>query len=94
VACDPHKPPAEEVWEYLRSGATLVQLHTGLIYRGPAVAAMINEGLAGLLERHGAARLQDVIDERQARRPAASAGGDAAAGRLTAVAAGSGSPPS
>jgi dihydroorotate dehydrogenase len=68
VGCDPAKAPAEEVWEYLQLGATLVQVHTGLIYRGPTIAADINRGLMKLLEARGAARLQDVIDELQARR--------------------------
>jgi len=44
---------AEDAYRKLRAGATLVQLYTGLIYRGPTTARDINEGLLALLERDG-----------------------------------------
>ncbi|MFC3265673.1 quinone-dependent dihydroorotate dehydrogenase [Camelimonas abortus] len=37
----------------IRAGATLVQLYTGMIYRGPGVAAAICQGLAQHLQRTG-----------------------------------------
>ena len=64
VGCDPHVHPAEEVWEYLKLGATLVQLHTGLIYRGPAIASMINQGLSQILKREKLPSLQDFLSVR------------------------------
>ena len=44
---------AADAYRKLRAGADLVQLYTGLVYRGPAVARDINEGLLALLERDG-----------------------------------------
>ncbi|MCO5968189.1 quinone-dependent dihydroorotate dehydrogenase [Actinoallomurus soli] len=37
---------ADDAWERLRAGATLVQAYTGLIYGGPLWAHTINRGLA------------------------------------------------
>ncbi|QHS18114.1 quinone-dependent dihydroorotate dehydrogenase [haloarchaeon 3A1-DGR] len=37
----------------IRAGASVVQLYTGLIYKGPSVARDINAGLLELLERDG-----------------------------------------
>lgn len=68
VGCDPGKHPAEEVWEYLKLGASLVQLHTGLIYRGPGIVGMINRGLMHILAREGCRGLQEFLDRRQERR--------------------------
>jgi dihydroorotate dehydrogenase len=61
VGCNPQKSPAEEVWEYLQLGATLVQLHTGLIYRGPGIARAINAGLLKILKEKGIPRLIDAF---------------------------------
>lgn len=44
---------AEGAYEKIRAGASLVQLYTGLIYHGPAIARDINRGLLDLLERDG-----------------------------------------
>ena len=44
---------ARGAYEKIRSGASLVQLYTGLVYEGPGVAKRINEGLLELLERDG-----------------------------------------
>ena len=44
---------AEGAYRKIRAGASLVQLYTGLVYRGPSVAREINEGLVELLEADG-----------------------------------------
>ncbi len=44
---------ADEVWERLEAGATLVQAYTGLIYGGPSWPRRINRGLAARLRREG-----------------------------------------
>jgi len=44
---------AEDAYRKLRAGARLVQLYTGLVYRGPSVAREINRGLLDLLEADG-----------------------------------------
>ncbi|WP_055482573.1 quinone-dependent dihydroorotate dehydrogenase [Sphaerimonospora mesophila] len=44
---------ADDVWERLRAGATLVQGYTGMIYNGPLWAWHINRELSRRLRRHG-----------------------------------------
>lgn len=43
----------EEAYRRLRAGASLVQLYTALVYRGPGLVGEINRGLLRLLERDG-----------------------------------------
>lgn len=50
---------AAGAYRKLRAGASLVQLYTGLVYEGPALARDINRGLLDLLERDG---FDDVAD--------------------------------
>ena len=52
---------AEDAWEKICAGASLIQLYTGFIYEGPGVARRINEGLAEILKRQGFASLDDAI---------------------------------
>ena len=52
---------AEDAWEKICAGASLVQLYTGLIYEGPGLAARMNAGLAELLERHGLKTLDEAV---------------------------------
>ena len=52
---------AEDAWEKIAAGASLVQLYTGFIYQGPRVAQQINEGLAKILEREGFANLDAAV---------------------------------
>ena len=44
---------AEDAWEKITAGASLVQLYTGFIYKGPNIAREINEGLVKILAREG-----------------------------------------
>lgn len=52
---------ADHVWERLRAGASLVQLYSALVYEGPWLAARITADLKRLCDRHGVARLNDII---------------------------------
>ena len=52
---------AEDAWEKISAGASLVQLYTGLIYQGPNIAQQINEGLSPILTREGFANLEAAI---------------------------------
>lgn len=52
---------AEDAWEKIRAGASLVQIYTGLIYQGPGLVKRINRGLVQLLERHGYRSIAEVI---------------------------------
>jgi dihydroorotate dehydrogenase len=52
---------AQDAWEKLRAGASLVQLYTGFVYGGPATPARIAEGLLQRLEATGARSLSEVV---------------------------------
>ena len=52
---------AEDAYEKIRAGASVVQLYTGLVYRGPGIARDINEGLLELLDRDGFASVEDAV---------------------------------
>ncbi|HEX5601415.1 MAG TPA: quinone-dependent dihydroorotate dehydrogenase, partial [Pyrinomonadaceae bacterium] len=52
---------AEDAWEKIAAGASLVQLYTGFIYEGPRIVQQINEGLAKILEREGFANLEEAV---------------------------------
>ena len=52
---------AEDAYKKIRNGASLVQLITGMIYRGPGIVKEINKGLVKLLGRDGFENIKDVI---------------------------------
>jgi dihydroorotate dehydrogenase len=52
---------AEDAWEKISAGASLVQLYTGFIYRGPGIAREINEGLQQILIREGLPNLDAAV---------------------------------
>ena len=52
---------AEDAYRKIRLGASLVQLYTALVYRGPGIVKEILGGLRPLLERDGVRRVADVV---------------------------------
>lgn len=52
---------AEDAWQRIAAGASLVQLYSALVYEGPWLAQRIVDGLAGLLDRSGHATLADAV---------------------------------
>jgi dihydroorotate dehydrogenase len=52
---------AEDAYEKIKAGASLVQIVTGLIYGGPTVVKQINQGLVKLLERDGFKRVSEAV---------------------------------
>ena len=52
---------AEDAWRMIRAGASLVQVWTGFIYRGPGVAREINRGLLARLRGEGLATIEDAV---------------------------------
>jgi dihydroorotate dehydrogenase len=55
---------AADAWEKICAGASLVQLYTGFIYEGPAVARKINDGLAEILQQSGFSSLDQAVGSR------------------------------
>jgi dihydroorotate dehydrogenase len=52
---------AEDAYEKICAGASLVQLYTGLIYQGPGLPHRINIGLVRLLRRDGLTHFSQAI---------------------------------
>ena len=52
---------AQDAWEKICAGASLVQLYTGFIYKGPRIVRQINEGLAEILRREGFANIEAAV---------------------------------
>lgn len=52
---------AEDAYEKIRQGASLVQLITGMIFEGPQVIGEINRGLVRLLQRDGYASVREAV---------------------------------
>lgn len=52
---------AEAAWERISAGASLVQVYTGWIYRGPALVPRILQGLSEQLDRHGFGHIGEAV---------------------------------
>jgi dihydroorotate dehydrogenase len=52
---------AQDAYDKIRAGASLVEVYTSLIYKGPGVVGEIARGLRELLRRDGFGRLVEAI---------------------------------
>lgn len=58
---------AEDAWEKVCAGASLIQVYTGLVYAGPGLARAIVRGLRAQLSTHGFKRLQQAVGSKNTR---------------------------
>jgi len=52
---------AEEAYKRIKAGASLIQLYTAIIYKGPGIAGEINRGLIELLKKDGFNHISEAI---------------------------------
>ena len=52
---------ADDAWERIRAGASLVQLYSAMVYEGPGIARRIALGLAQHLQREGFASVGEAV---------------------------------
>lgn len=52
---------AEDAWERIRAGASLVQLYSAMVYEGPGLGARIARGLDALMKRDGFASIAEAV---------------------------------
>lgn len=52
---------AEDAYRKIRLGASLLQLITGMVYRGPQLIGQLNRGLLRLLKRDGYASIPEAV---------------------------------
>jgi dihydroorotate dehydrogenase len=55
---------ADDAWERIRAGASLVQLYSAMVYEGPGLARRIAKGLIARLEREGFASIAEAVGSR------------------------------
>jgi len=55
---------AEDAWEMISAGASLLQIYTGFIYEGPAIARKINDGLRRIISDKGFVSLDEAVGSR------------------------------
>lgn len=51
----------QDAYDKIKAGARLVQLYTGMVYRGPDIAKYINDGLVQLLQEDGYGHILDAV---------------------------------
>ena len=52
---------ADDAWERIRAGASLVQVYSAMVYEGPGIARRIARGLARRLKREGIANISELV---------------------------------
>jgi dihydroorotate dehydrogenase len=52
---------ADDAWEKITAGASLVQVYTGLIYEGPGLAKKIVAGLIKHMKKEGVRSLKEIV---------------------------------
>jgi len=52
---------ADDAWERIKAGASLVQLYSAMVYEGPGIARRIADGLVQRLEREGYSSISEVV---------------------------------
>ena len=51
----------QSAYQKIINGASLVQLYTGMIYRGPNIASKISEELINILDKEGVKNISDLV---------------------------------
>ena len=54
---------ADDAWERIRAGASLVQLYSAMVYEGPGLARRIAEGLAERLTSEGYSSISELVGQ-------------------------------
>lgn len=52
---------ANDAWERIRAGASLIQLYSAMVYEGPGIARRIGLGLAQIMRREGVASIAEAV---------------------------------
>jgi dihydroorotate dehydrogenase len=55
---------ADDAWEMISAGASLLQVYTGFIYEGPGIAREINDGLRRIISSKGFVSLDEAVGSR------------------------------
>ena len=56
---------AEDAWEKICAGASLVQIYTGMVYEGPGVAKAVVKGLKEKVAAHGLKNIAEAVGSKK-----------------------------
>lgn len=54
---------ADDAWERIRAGASLIQLYSAMVYEGPGIAARIARAIAHRLDREGFSSVAEAVGD-------------------------------
>ena len=52
---------AEDAWEKITAGASLLQAYSGFVFEGPSLGSNVVKGLSKKLRQHGLSRIEDAV---------------------------------
>ena len=52
---------ADDAWRRIKAGASLVQLYSAMVYKGPDIGRVIADGLAERLTREGYSNISEAV---------------------------------
>ena len=52
---------ADDAWEKIKAGASILQLYTGLVFEGPGIAKSIVKGLKKRIESEGFGSIAEAV---------------------------------
>src|SRR6185503_15842536 len=52
---------ADDAWERIRAGASLIQLYSAIVYEGPGIARSIVQGLADKVKKAGLGSIAEAV---------------------------------
>ena len=52
---------AQDAWDRIRAGASLIQLYSAMVYEGPAIARQICAGLEQRMKQHGFSSIAEAV---------------------------------
>ena len=52
---------ADDAWEKITAGASLLQAYSGFVFEGPSLGASVVKGLSKKLKQHGLSRIEDAV---------------------------------
>lgn len=55
---------AEDAWEKLSAGASLLQVYTGWVYEGPWMVRRILEGLLAKMQEEGIQQISEIVGQK------------------------------
>ena len=56
---------ADSAYDKIINGASLIQLYTGMVYRGPSIAKKISEDLNNIFKKQGVTKISEIVGSKK-----------------------------